>query len=78
MGTASFEHRSALIAAAISAVCLTTLLLALPTLYIKLNNAHEDLAQRMFTFRVGVLFETTQIMVEILRRNRVLSGRRWL
>lgn len=50
------QHKSAVFAALVSSTCLAILLVTVPALYIKANNAQERVADRMQNFRVMKTF----------------------
>lgn len=68
------QYKAALLATLISSVALVALLVTLPTLYSKLNNAQERLAKRMQSFRVRYLWGTER---EFRRAWSFLGHIRW-
>jgi hypothetical protein len=47
------QQRTALAAAVVSGLCIVSLAVVLPSLYLRLNDAQERLAVRMSAFRVS-------------------------
>lgn len=46
------HYKAAVFAAFISSVCLAILLITIPALYVKVNNAQDKVTNRMVNFRV--------------------------